>query len=49
MGDEGVELDKRIGVEEQLQPLTSRQLAACVLLRDARRPATKAGLFAHCV
>ncbi len=47
IGDERVELDERIGVEQQLDTLSRGQLTARVLLVDAFLAAAEACLLAH--
>jgi hypothetical protein len=47
MNDKGIQLDKRAWIQEQLDPLTSRQLAASMLHLDALRSPTEKGLGAH--
>ena len=49
MSHERVELDERIRVEQQLQPLARRQLAALVLLVDALLAAAEQTLGAHLI
>ena len=39
MGDEGVDLDERTGIEEQLDPLARGELARLVLAADPLLPA----------
>ena len=47
VGDEGVELDERAGIEQQIEALARGQLPGVVLLRDARRAAALARRRAH--
>ena len=47
MGDEGVELDERARVEQQVEPLARRQLAPGVLPFDPDGSATEQRLRAH--
>ena len=49
VGDERIEFDERVGVEQQVEPFARRQLAGFVLLRDARLAAAHPGRRAHLV
>ena len=46
-GHERIDLDERIGVEEELDPLAGRQLSARVLLLDLGVAATEPGSSSH--
>jgi hypothetical protein len=47
IGDEGVQLDEGIGVEQQLETLARRQFSPFVLLVDAILPAAESSLRTH--
>jgi hypothetical protein len=47
MGDKGVELDERSGVEEQIEPLARGQLPPLMLALDSNRAATEARFETH--
>ena len=49
VGDERIEFDERVGVEQQVEPFARGQLAGFVLLRDARLATAHPGRRAHLV
>ena len=49
MGDEGIELDERARIEQEIEPLPGRQLAPGVLTLDPYGPATEQRLGPHLI